>query len=368
MSIFESISVEKAYERLDELPPQTYVQMGPGLSIKRKANGVPVMRIHYDAIPERNSVLHPEWKQLERKDYTTRGWDREQEIMDEAGGGDKLFASLLSTFGSKIIIRDPQWFPDPAWDVVGGFDHGKTNATCLLRAHIDHEGNIYVCGEFYRMKTEQWDNNVWQNVPTLLTMPHLDRARWIRADPSIFFEKELQLDGTFTNINAVYRKQGFRHLTTFPTSISREDLTFEERMNDHWSNLEERKPTLYLVCRNELDRRQPGLHPYDCPNLLWELKRMQRQELSARQLLMRNPTEKIVDKNNHAWDSLKYLVMSLPKPTAVPLEKKLAELVEGLNPMSAHVAVTRFMSMGMGGGGAQPNKALDMRTRRRMGR
>lgn len=366
---FTGRPLDEAYAELDEMPPQSYVEVGPGVTIKRKANGVPVMRVHYDAIPERNSIVSPQWKLQERKKYTSSGWDREQEINDEAGGGDKLFASLLSTFGRIIIITDTMWYPQPHWDVVGGFDHGKTNATCLEKAYVDTTGDIYMCGEFYQMKTPTHKNEIWENVPTLQKMPDLARMRWCRADPSIFYDKEAQLDGTFTNINAVYRKQGFTRLTTFPTSISREDLTFEERLNDHWANLGERKPTLYIVCRNEMDRRQPGLHPYDSPNLLWELRRMQRQELTARQLLTRNPTEKIVDKNNHAWDAFKYLVMSLPKPTAVPLEHQLRELVKDLNPMSAGIATGRFLALhGGGGGGAPVNRQMDMRTRRRMGR
>ncbi len=375
---FKAIPLDEAYDLLDELPPQSYVPLGPGLKLKRKENGVPVMRIHYDAIPERNEVVAPAWKAKEKRKYTASGWDREQEIVDEAGGGDKLFASLLSMFGDQIIITDPEWYPKPWWDCVGGFDHGKTNATCLLKAYIDEAGNIYVCGEFYQMKTETHANNIWQNVPTLLRMPDLERMRWIRADPSIFTDKEAQLDGTFTNINAVYRKQGFRKLTSFPTSESREDLTFEERLNDHWANLAPdeildgqiisggRAPSLYIVCRNEADRKQPGLHPYDCPNFLWELRRMRRQELSSRQLTMRNPTEKIVDKDNHAWDAAKYLIMSLPKPTAIPVERQVEELIEGLNPMSAQIAASRFL---MGGGGqTQQAKSVDLRSRRRMSR
>jgi hypothetical protein len=384
---FEGKPLSVVYDELATLPSQTYVDIGPGLSIKVKNNGVPVMRIHYDAIPERNQVLHPEWKAAEQGKYTKSGWDREQEINDQAGGGDKLFASILSVFDKQIIIRDPYWAPEPWWRVVGGFDHGKTNATCLLKAYVDEHGNIYMCGEFYQMKTDAWANNIWQNVPIIQRMPDLDRMEWIRADPSIFFDKEAQLDGSFTNINAVYRKQGFRRLTTFPTAQSREDLTFEERLNDHWANLGEpriidgevvsggRKPSLYIVCRNESERRQPGLHPYDCPNFLWEMKRMRRAELTSRQLLTRNPTEKIVDRDNHSFDAAKYLCLSLPKPAAVPLEHQIQDLIAGknfphptgpLNPMSAAVAVTRFL--GMQGGGQQAAAPIDLRARRRMGR
>ena len=82
----------------------------------------------------------------------------------------------------------------------------------------------------------------------------------------------------------------------------------------HWANLEEREPTVKIVCRNYAEKPVPGLHQWDCPNLLWELRRARRQELSAMQLINRNPTERIVDKDNHLRDALKYMVLSLPEP------------------------------------------------------
>jgi hypothetical protein len=159
---------------------------------------------------------------------------------------------------------------------------------------------------------------------------------WCRADPSIFFDKEAQADGAFTNIAKIYKDLGLKvKLSTFPTSVPREDLTYEERLNDHWKNLTENKPTVRIVCRNYTGRREPGLHAWDSPNLLWELMHMRRKELSARQLIEKNPTENIVDKDNHAWDASKYLVMSLPKPTPIPLEHKIREILKNLDPTSA---------------------------------
>lgn len=358
MNGFNYITLDEAFAELDSLGPQTYVDLGEGVKLKRKMNGVPVMRLHYSAIPERNPKINPvfsakledrhrfspeEWQNNERKTYTVRGWDREQEIDDKAAGGEKLFNSILTAFKEKIIITDPRWMPEPDWAVYGGFDHGKTNATTLEKAYVDFDGNIYMCGEYYQMKTPTWDNNVWQNVPLLQLMPHLDLMRWCRADPSIFFDKELQADGSFTNINSIYRGLGFTRLQTFPTSIPREDITFEERLNDHWKNLTEFKPTLFIVCRNYNDRRQPGMHPFDSPNLLWELMRMRKKELTAKQLLERNPTEAIVDKDNHAWDAAKYLVMSLPKPTKVPLAHKIKEILANLDPMSAQIRIQQVL-------------------------
>jgi hypothetical protein len=57
------------------------------------------------------------------------------------------------------------------------------------------------------------------------------------------------------------------------------------------------------------------------PNLLWELMRTRREKLTAQQLLTRNVSERIIDKDNHARDALKYLVMSLPEPAMVARDR-----------------------------------------------
>jgi hypothetical protein len=73
-------------------------------------------------------LIHPEWKQKERKTYSSQAaWDREQEMIDEAGGGELVFADTLLTYWNKIVITDPGWRPSPHWRVEAGFDHGKTN-------------------------------------------------------------------------------------------------------------------------------------------------------------------------------------------------------------------------------------------------
>ena len=47
-----------------------------------------------------------------RRTYTSQSeWDREQEIIDEAGGGELVFADTLVTYWDKIVITDPAWRP-----------------------------------------------------------------------------------------------------------------------------------------------------------------------------------------------------------------------------------------------------------------
>lgn len=338
----------RAIEKIKTMPPQTYADIVDGLSVKSKSNGIPVLRLHYSADPERNPAT-PDgaaWYKKKRAQYDSdaSGWDREYEIVDEAGGGERIFSDVLSRFKQVIIITNPEWKPNPHWGVVGGFDHGGTNPTVLEKCYVDHDKNLYFAGEFYRYKTKDWDNTIAKNAEEMLHMPDLGRMRWVKADPSIFWDTVPTNEGSYTATNAIYKQHGVDFLQTFEGE--KNDLTGITRLlEQHWAKLDKRKPTLYIVCRNRSDKRQPGLHPYDCPNLLWELERIRRQQQTAKHALTHNATELIVDKDNHAWDALKYIMLTFPRAQEVPLEEQLKEIVKNLNPMSANIAATRFYNL-----------------------
>jgi hypothetical protein len=101
-----------------------------------------------------------------------------------------------------------------------------------------------------------------------------------------------------------------------------------ERILEHWRDLDHREPTLKIVCPHDYSRKRSGLLPDGCPNLLWELMRTRREQLSASQLMRKNPTEAIVDKDNHLRDALKYILLSLPSPSERPREMKGEEIIQ----------------------------------------
>ena len=134
------------------------------------------------------------------------------------------------------------------------------------------------------------------------------------ADPSIFYANQAQGDGTFKAIATLFAEEGIDNLSPAPEN---NELLGMERILSHWMNLDQREPTLKIVCPKRLqDIAKPnyGIVNGGCPNLLWELRRARREELTPTQLTRKNPTEKIVDKDNHLRDCLKYLVLTLPEP------------------------------------------------------
>jgi hypothetical protein len=313
------------------LAPRTKVEVMRGLHVRIKDGNLPVVTLHYSAHPDRDPSVNPAWKLARRPKYSSQGaWDREQEIQDRAGGGELVFADTLLSHWKKIVITDPMWRPDARWRIEAGFDHGAVNPTSLERSYHDFVGCIYMCGEYY-MPGKQ----IWQHSETIKQMEDVRRIRNCYADPSIFPDTNQQSDRKAPkSYNDLYVENGIALFTQF--FGDRSDISFAQRMlSGHWANLgpsdreledmsaeqrEEvesrfRKPSLRIVCRNYEDKPQPGLHNWDCPNLLWELLQTRKKKLSATQLMSQNPAEEIIDKNNHATDATKYLVMSLPEPS-----------------------------------------------------
>lgn len=324
-----------AKKRLDEIPYQSRVEVMRGVTVRRKKNGLTVMSLHYSAVPDRDPETEAgkNWYIREKRKYSSEArWKKEQEIDPHATGGEAVFGKILSEFYQTVIISDPHWFPDPRWDVGGGFDHGIANATALLKCYIPRESidpqtgkkrppDVYLCGEYYSYRREGWDNNVDQNVEQMKQMPDMERARWILADPNIFWNSKEQEKGAPTNTYVTYKKNNM--WTMRPYEGIRSDVSFVQWMwSDYWRGIGNgRKPRLYIVCRNPSDRPQPGLHPYDCPNLLWELKRAKRVEMTARQLLTKSQDENLQDKHNHLRDCLVAGTLVTTSEGEVPIEE-----------------------------------------------
>ena len=352
--------VKEALEKTRKTPPQTVIPIRRGLSVRRTKGGILVVRLHYSADPHRDPELNPVWKEEERRTYTSQASsDREQEIIDEAGGGELVFADTLITYWKKIVITDPAWRPDRNWRVIAGFDHGKTNPTALVRCYVDYAGTIYLGGEYYMPGKE-----VWEHVPVIKQMADIRKVATCYADPTIFNVTMQQSQSTgkpqerAKSINDLYVEQGIELFSPF--AMDRSDVSFAARVMTHWRDLENREPSLRIVCRNSSDCPQPGLHNWDCPNLLWEMLRTRRVKLTEQQLLSRNVSEAIVDKDNHATDACKYLVMSQPEPTEKTTHQLAAEAVKPLvdagDPTSAYVRYLQMMAESARPGGYVPTR------------
>lgn len=100
-----------------------------------------------------------------------------------------------------------------------------------------------------------------------------------------------------------------------------------ERIFEHWRDRDARQPSLKIVCPYDLSRKRFGLFAKGCPNLLGELMRTRQEQLSVQQLVRKNPTEAMVDKDNHLRDALKYFLQSLPSSSERPAHSERDEII-----------------------------------------
>jgi hypothetical protein len=256
-----------------------------------------------------------------------------------------------------------------------------TNATGLLKGYIPREQidpatgkklppELILSGEYYSYRREGWSNTVEQNSAMIMRggrstshpdsplvdeldvevapMPDLERARWILADPSIFYDAVVQDKGKPTNVYQTYAKNGFYKMRAYEGN--RSDVAFVEWMHsDFWRGIANgRKPRLTIVCRNPSDRPQPGLHPYDCPNLLWEMRRAKRVQMTARQLQTRSQSEALQDKDNHLLDCMKEMTGALRAGAVQPFEEILDEQLKKVtDPLTQSMRARFLMSEAM---------------------
>jgi len=321
--------LKEALKQSRTATPQKRIEIRRGMTLRRTQGGIPVVDLHYSVIPERDPEINPTWKEQERRKYTSQAaWDREQEIVDEAGGGELVFADTLVEHWNKIVIQDPRWRPDPRWCCEAGFDHGRASPTCLLRCYVDYQGVLYFAGEYYQPGME-----IWQHAQNLRQMADITKIRVCSADPSIFplnaqANVPTRPQERAKSINEIYVENGIELFSPFQGDHS--DISFAARLLMHWSNLDRREPTVKIVCHNYVERPEYGLHNWSCPNLLWELMRTRRDKLTAQQLLRRNVSEAIVQKDDHARDSMKYVLLSHPEPTPKSNEEIIAEHIKPL--------------------------------------
>ena len=223
-------------DKTRKLPPQAEAEVLPGLRARRTSGGIPVARLHYSADPERNPEKNPDWKKTERKKYTSQAdWDREQEIFDDAGGGELVFRETLDAYWDKIVITDPKWRPDPDWHMEAGFDHGRASPTALVRCYSDYEGTLYFCGEYYQPGME-----IWEHCANLREMPDLRRlqsgdSEICYADPSIFpvnaqANVPTRPGERAKSIYEIYAENGIDFLSPFHGDHS--DVSFTARLLD----------------------------------------------------------------------------------------------------------------------------------------
>lgn len=265
-----------------------------GLDIKRTAQGIAVARLHYTADPDKDPDTDKGRLWLNDAISMYPGgmnsllWRREMEIDWSAGSGELVF-DYFSEKEREIVI-DPTVFNErflANCKFYGGMDWGRRNPACFHVYVEDSNGYFYSIWEYYDV-----GKNVTQVAEVIRACPYYERLEWIAADPSMWTETQAKANG-FTSLARIFQEDlpDELRLGKLMPAHARGDMMGVERFHNMFACTPP-KFRISKLCRKQIQEFR---------NLKY-----------APKLYDKNEPEKLLDKDNHAFDSAKYFLLSHP--------------------------------------------------------
>lgn len=223
---------------------------------------------------------------------------------------DTAAGQIWDEWDRAVHVVDPFEIPYQ-WDRLEALDHGQRVPTAYLQAAIDHDGNVVVYDGYYE------PGLVSQHAAAVTTMRDPGR-KWgaIVADPSTFARGP---DGR--SVAEIYREHGIQ-LSPASNNVAAGLLRVSE-----WLTRREDEPfPSWHPVRGTLGpdgAGAPRLFVMDTPGtaaLRNEIPDYRWKDLSPTMERDRDQPEEPRKKDDHACDTLRYLLMSRPRPTATVTE------------------------------------------------
>lgn len=294
-----------------------------GLAERLTKSGIPVLRVHYSADPEKRpgTTAGDLWLAQATQGYAggvnSPRWRKEMEIDYGALLGTMLFPlwSQWSTNGRIVIPA----FDPIGYKIYGSYDHGWRHPGCYLVHGINPDGNMVTLWEMWashvtyqdwakvikgeRVTVPSCGSSCHPESRTFLGNPYAGREVYRVADSSIWAEDKPQADNTMKSMAKLYRGAG---VTFIPGEKGGDTTVAEWLIGTYWK-----------------DPMQPQYRiTTACPKLIWEIGRQRHKDVSDQVAVRKAQPEELVDKDNDAFDSLKYFLLKFP-PT--PQEAKAAQ-------------------------------------------
>ena len=302
-----------------------------GLSERLTKSGIPVLRLHYSADPNKRpgTEAGDKWLAEALQGYPggmrSARWKKELEIDYGALGGTKLFPEWEQwSANGKVCL--PVFHPT-GYQLYGSYDHGWRHPACYLVHGISGDGHIVTLWEFYASQVPVSAISkliLGQNVTLpdgrrFVGNPYAGQETYKVADPSIWAEDQIMSDNTMKSVAKLFLLEK----VYFTKGERGGDTMVAEWLHGHY--LANPEAPLYRITRA-------------CPNLIREIGLQRHKELSPQVAKDRAQPEQWVDKDNDAWDSLKYFLQRFPprpeseraeaKPASFAWWRKQAQLPE----------------------------------------
>jgi len=271
--------------------------------------GVRVIRLHYSADPlkDPNTEVGKAWIERELQGYkgkTDPRWRKEMEIDFDAHGGQLLFPYLLEN--EQTLFIPPAKIE--GMRLCAGLDYGTRNPSAFEVLSVDYDGNIQVIWEYYEAprQPDETDDQFrarkgYKVLATAIkSCPYFSKKLPIYADPSLWNRTQEASDakGLMSIADLFVQEKVFLS----KGQRGRDFACYEKLNSKSWKD--PKQPT-FTIMKN-------------CIWLWWEIQRLRFADFSATVMINKNLQERIIDKDNHAWDALKYAIMTIPQFTDMP--------------------------------------------------
>lgn len=270
--------------------------------------GIQMVRIHYSADPSKDPDT-PEgaaWLKTELQGYqgeTDPRWRKEMMIDFEAHGGQLLFPYLLE-YQNQIFVQP---YEVQGLRLIAGLDYGTRNPSAFEVLAQDSDDNIQAIWEYYEppKKHDESDGAFRARkgyralAKGIKSCPYYHDNLKIVADPSLWNKTQEARDAkglmSIAELMAEADEQGEQGITLTPGQPGRDFACYEQLNSNLWQ-----------------DPASPSFTIFQCCSWLWwELQRLRFADFSGATQINQNLKEKIVDKDNHAFDSIKYALMDI---------------------------------------------------------
>ena len=297
--------------------------MADGISERLTSGGIPVLRLHYSADPEKRpgTPAGDAWLAQASQGYAgginAPRWRKEMEIDYGALMGTMLLPQWAGWSTNGRIVIPP--FDPVGYTLYGSYDHGWRHPGCYLVHGVNPDGELITLWELWgsHIPYQAWARAIQGERVTVPGCgsschpsarefpgnPYAGREQYRIADPSIWAEDKPQQDNTMKSTGKLFRMAG----VAFIPGVQGGDTTITEWLMSHY--WKDPMAPLYRITTA-------------CPKLIWELGRQRHKDFSDAVAKNKMQPEELVDKDNDAFDALKYWLIRFP-PT--PQHHKAAQ-------------------------------------------
>lgn len=208
------------------------------------------------------------------------------------GSDADMEGAVWDEFDRGKNVRDPFYIPE-SWERAVILDHGFTNPTAVLWAAIDWDGVVYIYDEHYEA-----NKTVSHHAGEIKKRDNSNVKTWL-IDRSCFAKTQMKGE-TLYAIADEYKDYGinFQPAGNGPNTL----LPSINRVNEYF------KDSKLIIFKN-------------CVNTLREVENWKWRKL--RPGIIKNEPDEPMDKDDHACDDIRFLIISRPTTTVLPTEPPL---------------------------------------------